>query len=151
MNKIYKKNNKGFALLFTIVVVSLLLAISIGISDITYKQQMLSSLAEDSKIASNQADNALECGLYYSLDIFSDTPTNTYQCGPGATNTLTYTTDYGGSFAYASHSTLNAPCYYIKAASSTTTGTSYTLEGHGFNVCNDTNLRKVERVETVSF
>ena len=149
MNKLYKKNNKGFALLFTIVVVSLLLAISVGISDITYKQQILSNLAEDSKIAGNQADNAIECALFYSLQIFDpDNPALSLQCGP--VDRLS-SSDGGQTYYFTGYGTLSIPCYYIKATSSTIVGTTYTLEGHGFNTCNDASLRKVERVESVSF
>jgi hypothetical protein len=69
-NKCYKKiffNKKGFAMLFTVLVVSLMLSIGIGISNITYKQTILSSLAKDSQIAFYQADGGVECMMYYDI------------------------------------------------------------------------------------
>ncbi len=66
---ISKKNIKnGFAMLFTVLIISLILSISLGISNITFKQTILSSLAKDSQIAFYQADTAVECGMYYDTN-----------------------------------------------------------------------------------
>ena len=50
-NVIIKQGKKGFALLITVVVVSLILSISLGISNLTFKQTILSNLAKDSQIS----------------------------------------------------------------------------------------------------
>ncbi len=59
-----KQNKKGFALLFTVLIVSLILSIAIGIANLTLKQAMLSNLVKDSQAAFYQADSAVECGIY---------------------------------------------------------------------------------------
>lgn len=56
---------RGFALLYSIIIISLILTIAISISDTTYKQGVLSSLARDSQIAFYQADTGIECGMYW--------------------------------------------------------------------------------------
>src|SRR5688572_20777703 len=81
--KLFKKNvfiqkslseKKGFALLFTVLIVTLLLSVSLGISNMTFKQTILSNLAKDSLVAFYDADGALDCGLYYDIgrDIFPE-------------------------------------------------------------------------------
>ena len=60
-----KKHNKGFAMLFTVLIITLILSIAIGISNLSLKQMILSSLAKDSQISFYEADTAVECGLYY--------------------------------------------------------------------------------------
>lgn len=66
--QLHRYHNAGFAMLFTILVMSLILTIAIGISNLTFKQTILSSLAKDSQIAFYQADKGIECGMYYDLD-----------------------------------------------------------------------------------
>ena len=58
------KQQSGFAMLFTILIVGLILSIAVGISNLTLRQTLLSSLAKDSGIAFYQADAAVECGMY---------------------------------------------------------------------------------------
>lgn len=75
MNKPISQTNRGsyidsgFAMLFTVLIVSLILSISLGISNLTFKQTILSSLAKDSQIAFYQADTAIECGMYYDTSL----------------------------------------------------------------------------------
>ncbi|MES2225087.1 MAG: hypothetical protein V4478_03830 [Patescibacteria group bacterium] len=58
---------KGFAMLFTVLVISIILSIGLGIANTTFKQTVLSNLAKDSQLAFYQADSGVECGLYYDL------------------------------------------------------------------------------------
>lgn len=59
-----KEPSKGFAMLFTVLIISLILSIAVGISNLTLRQTILSSLAKDSGIAFYQADAAVECGMF---------------------------------------------------------------------------------------
>jgi len=71
MKTFFTKNKKGtkqgFALLFTVLIVSTILSLAIGISSITYKQNLLSSIAKDSQLAFFTADSGIECGLLVDL------------------------------------------------------------------------------------
>jgi hypothetical protein len=62
-----KKTQSGFAMLFTVLVVSIVLSLAVGISSITFKQSLLSSIAKDSQVAFFTADSGLECGLLWDL------------------------------------------------------------------------------------
>jgi hypothetical protein len=58
------KNKKGYAILFTVVIVSAISVITAGLTNAAYKQLILSSLAKDSQSAFYQADTAADCALY---------------------------------------------------------------------------------------
>ncbi len=73
----------GFALLLTIVVVSVVLAIGLSLLDITVKQLSLSSTARDSEVAFHAANAGIECALAarQSVDVLAGIPTNlTFNC-----------------------------------------------------------------------
>lgn len=63
---IYFENKKGFALLYAIVMVSVISTIAFGLANISYKQKILSSLASDSQVAFYAADAGMECALFNS-------------------------------------------------------------------------------------
>lgn len=76
----YKK--QGFALLYAIVVSSIILAIALGVSNIALKEVMFSTSAKDANEAFYAADTASECALYYDNNgetnaYFGDSPADT--------------------------------------------------------------------------
>lgn len=142
-------NQKGFAMLFTVLLVSLILSIAISISNLTLKQAILSGLAKDSGIAFYQADAAVECGLQQSvsLDKFpyglsvGGAPAS-FDCGGISLflDTAKSDTDY---FVYKTSISNNQPCFSIIFNKANTDGFSR-VTGSGFNVCTQT-PRQVER------
>lgn len=64
MNKNYKK---GVAVFIAVVAVSALLLIALAISDISYKEQIISFSGRDSRIAFYAADAGVECALFHDL------------------------------------------------------------------------------------
>jgi hypothetical protein len=56
---------KGFTMLFSVLVSSLLLSIGVAILDLTLKQFELSSAGRQSQFAFYAADDAQECALYW--------------------------------------------------------------------------------------
>ncbi len=62
-----KKENKGFALLYTALIASLLLSLSLSISYIVGKELILSSIGRESQKAFYMADSAAECALYWDF------------------------------------------------------------------------------------
>ena len=149
------KNNSGFAMLFTVLVVSLILAISISISNVTFKQTLLSSLAKDSQIAFYEADAAMECAFYYDFteQLFPlGTPLGNapeaIRCG---------TTDmrrddsesYDDYFVYKPRIDDSAlPCYTIFFDK--TNSPLSLIRTRGYNTCNES-PRQVERVLEVQY
>lgn len=64
-----KNRQKGIALFIAVIAVSALLLISLAVSDIAYKEQVLSYAGRDSKIAFYAADTGLECALFHDLKV----------------------------------------------------------------------------------
>jgi hypothetical protein len=114
----------GFAMLFTVLVISIILAIALGIADLTYKQTILSSLARDSQLAFYQADSGVECGMYYdmkgnltrgtTLDSGGSTDGAPHQfaCGNN-TMSLVPGQSYADHFVYQEDITGNTPCFSV--------------------------------------
>ncbi|MDP2665660.1 MAG: hypothetical protein Q8P23_03455 [bacterium] len=71
-----KKTQRGFALLISIIFMSVMLSFGLALGSISYKQQVLASAAVESQYAFYAADAALECALYadQQLNLFAYTP-----------------------------------------------------------------------------
>jgi hypothetical protein len=65
MKKIFLQQEKGFALLFAVLIASVVLAISLGISLITLREVKLSGLVRDGTYAVYAANSGYECALFY--------------------------------------------------------------------------------------
>lgn len=147
-------------MLFTVLIVSLMLTIAIGIASITFKQNALSSLAKDSQIAFYQADAGVECGKYYDTKLFvldenatiamaQTDPARvppTIQCG----NTILKLQDesYDHYFVYRQEYLKHEPCFSIifdKTAPVDESGIKkFKIRGNGYNLC-DASPRQVQR------
>lgn len=61
------KNNKGFTLLFAVIVSTLVLAVGGSIINIALKQVILSGVGRDSQYAFYAANTGIECALYWDI------------------------------------------------------------------------------------
>lgn len=62
-----KKNKKGFALLFVVVLSSIILSVALGIADVSFKEVLFSTSTKASNEAFYAADTGVECALYWDL------------------------------------------------------------------------------------
>jgi hypothetical protein len=62
---ISQKNKSGFAMLYAVLVSSLLLAIGISIFNISIKELNIATSERDSQISFYAADSAIECAMYW--------------------------------------------------------------------------------------
>lgn len=62
-----KKNQRGFTILFSALVASLVLTLGISIFSVAQKQIILSSLGRSSQYAFYAADTGAECALYWDI------------------------------------------------------------------------------------
>lgn len=96
MKKYSKKQNKGFVILFAMLISSIILLISAGIYTVVQKQVVLASYAKESQKAFYAADAALDCALFYDISPFlkdgktafppaEGSPETDIECGGGAT------------------------------------------------------------------
>ncbi|MFA5934477.1 MAG: hypothetical protein WC827_01140 [Candidatus Paceibacterota bacterium] len=60
------KNNKGFAMLFAVLISSMLITVGVSIFNISIKELMISGSVRDSQAAYYAADSAAECFLYWN-------------------------------------------------------------------------------------
>ncbi|MEI7688603.1 MAG: hypothetical protein WCI91_00250 [Candidatus Nomurabacteria bacterium] len=152
-----KKENKGYAILFTVVVVGIISAITFGLTNAAYKQMMLSSVARDSTSAFYQADIATECAMYAdNLDFLTSTNNlTTFTCG-GTTM----------KYSYTAGTTNNTSLYQLSPQNESSTGKCFRVdvtktdndvlittkvEALGYNICNKNNFRTVERAIEVNY
>jgi Tfp pilus assembly protein PilX len=146
----YTKKQSGFALLFTVLVITLILTITVGISSTTFKQGILSGLARDSQTALYQADRLLECALLYHTKTDGGMYDNTtFSCGG-----IVYTTATGGSTLYYTQNQTRtmSPCAVLRVIPKTATALNNTasLQVSGYNIC-QAHPRQVERTLSVTF
>ncbi len=155
----YKNENRGYAILFTVVVVGIISAITIGLTNAAYKQMMLSSVARDSTSAFYQADISSECAMYAdNIDFLLNTKlTDTFTCGGSTMNYVhTQAQDNFDQIYYLipldENLNKNSKCF--KADITKTEGESSIatkVEALGYNICNTSNLRTVERAIEVNY
>jgi hypothetical protein len=157
MKRVFKKNQKGYAILFTLVIVSAVSVITAGLTNTIYKQMILSSLTKDSQAAFYQADTASDCALYADMieykkslskepSIFDNT---TWSCGGLI---LTIVPVNGGILnGYDLNppdedESSSDPCFRISVnREQVGTKIKSTVTAKGYNICDKTNLRTVER------
>jgi hypothetical protein len=149
------KNNKksGYAILFTLVIISIITSLSIGVANSVYKQIILSSLAHDSQIAFYAADTAAECAIYASefypgglTDLVTNSP---WDCGvddEGNNISVSITQPDPAVSIYELRplSILDGSCFFISIDKTAISGETV-IEIKGYNTCVSSNPRQVER------
>jgi hypothetical protein len=152
MTHTYKNNlNKGYAILFAVVIVSIISLLAIGLSNSTYKQLILSSLAKDSQTAFFQADTATECALYAD-NVVGMTPTyGSWFCGKSTINDNDNPFDVVAGagpddYELISTGSGSAPCYEMTILKDTSTSPVETIiKGRGYNSCDKSSPKTVQR------
>jgi len=125
-NMNYSKYKKGYTLLFSMIVASVVLSIAAFILTVSRKQFILSSSARDSTIALYAADGGIECAIgsnkIGNLGT-TTTPSPWLNCN-GANLTTSYTSvpDAGNAFGFID--TGNPSEQYYKSSSMTITFTN---------------------------
>lgn len=160
MKKNKLKNQKGYAMLFTIIIVSAISVITAGLSSIAYKQLTLSSLAKDSQVATIWADTANECALFFHQKLFpyysedANDPT-TWACGG---QELEFELNRGEEDLRYSLSPVEDqnskknPCFKIVTSQvNNEDGIQVKIESSGYNICDTQHIRSVERSYQINY
>lgn len=152
-----KKKQKGYAILFTVVIVSIISLLVIGLSNTTFKQLILSVGARDSQIALFQSDMATECAFFADLnEIVDDT---SIDCGVddlGGPYTLDINKIVNGNITTYNLNPENEsssdPCFRISLIyEDVAGGRNTTINASGYNICDKSNPRTVERTIQVKY
>jgi Tfp pilus assembly protein PilX len=154
---------RGVAILFAVLLVSTVLAISLTLLNITYRQLLLSSTVRESQLAFYAADSALNCarhwdsfrrlsnnpnpfGFFYNDDTglhFSNPSANTLTCGDGAVvnfDSGTRVSTFRVSYTVVGHGPVCAKGQVTKYANSGDPNYGKTLiTVQGYNVAADSN------------
>lgn len=173
---IQKNKERGFTLLFASLVVTLILSIAIAIANVTLTQLILSSAGKDSQFAFYNADSGIECALYYENNgvrpdtspyFASDASKRNppaFTCGgipavfpadPVGSGLAPFTSATTTFSINISPCDTSKPSYEVKVGrslSSTIPGlTNVFIESRGYNTCDPTNPRRIERGLYVKF
>ncbi len=157
-----RKDEKGYTLLFAVLIASLTLAVGISILNISRKEFLIATSTRDSALALYAADGGLECAIFSdSNGLFTDTTyTGTFGCnvphspieylrqnppGGGVTDIFTFHAKFGGQ---------GTSCAVIVASKTTKNGTLSTIiQSFGYNtgwnpdasLCSLGSAKRVER------
>jgi hypothetical protein len=164
-------SEKGMTLFIAIVIMGLLLLINFAATEIAIKGSLFASSGRDSQYAFYAADAGLECAIYWdskpALSAFATTTSGTITCGTQTINTGsqnpingTSTTSFiggGGSanptsvFGFDLNQGLNAlPFCVIVTVTKNPDNTTY-IKSRGYNTCDTSNSRRVERGIEVTY
>jgi len=136
-------SERGFAILFTLLIVSITLSISLGVYNLLIGEIILSGTGRDSQLAFYAADAGVECALYWDIQqgAFSTSTANNITCA-GESKTV------GGGLSSAFTLAFeNGSCVTVtveKGQSQTT------ITSQGQNTC-DMNPRTVQRGLQVTY
>ncbi|MEX0933126.1 MAG: hypothetical protein WDZ74_00085 [Candidatus Paceibacterota bacterium] len=138
-----QKNNKGFALLFSIVVVSVVVITTLAVSSIVRRGLELTSVGERSMEAFFAADAGLECALYWDI---KQRPSNTFRPGSGniscLDSTISVASDGSGGASFEIRDSVRDVCADVTVRVS---GLNTTVSSRGYNTCISSDPGRVER------
>lgn len=153
MKYIYKnKKQNGYAMLFTVIIVSAISIITAGLINAIYKQLILSSLAKDSQSAFYQADTASECALYMDRVLGQDFIDSNPFWSCGKLNLDVKMIDKNFSLIPADPDSLS-PCFRVDVTKEQVDSNKIktTIKAKGYNICNLNNPRTVERAIEINY
>ncbi|MEK7157734.1 MAG: hypothetical protein AAB688_01510 [Patescibacteria group bacterium] len=133
---------KGFAMLFSVLISSLLVAIGLSIFSLTLKELTISTSARESQVAFYAANSGMDCAIYWNFqDKFAGSvapDVSGVQCGESFGSASASGDVY--KFKFDITSDTNGPCVEVVV----TKGTDTIIESRGKNICGAEG-RKVER------
>lgn len=149
------QKDKGFALLLSVVVAGTLLVIATGMISLAYKQSLISISGRESQKAFYVADSGLECALYWDVknpsgfSAFLTTSSTSINCNRDANNPSNQWTVGGAGVSTFTMTFL--PDLSCAVVTVTKSGITTTIESKGYNTCDLTNPRRVERAVRASY
>lgn len=158
---------QGFTLFIAIVVTASLLLVSTGIISLAVKEAFLTSAARESQHAFYAADTGIECAIYWDiknpggLSAFDTGSQTNINCNADSANTQEGKTNptpqaVGGPSGISTFTITflksppvpNTPCAVVTV---TKIGNTTKIESLGYNTCDPTNPRRVERAVRVRY
>lgn len=153
-----KNSDAGFVVFFTVLIATIILAITIGITNISLKELNFTATGKESHFALFSADSASECALYNdrNIDFLATLPTTASMTCGGQNISADRTDIITGGYSYVfSNLSLDRGCAIITInkdvqVGATVTDLGTTIEAKGYNVgCTDLTTKNPRRVERV--
>ncbi len=152
-NILKNKRQKGYAMLFAVIIVSAISVITAGLINATYKQMMLSSLAKNSQSAFYQADTASDCALYADRvyreehpQYFEEENGGPFVCGGYKLKIRSFSKFDYIIYPEDLESSDTESCFRINVTKTLVgTETKTIITAKGYNICNLYNKKTVER------
>lgn len=152
-NQVGENSTKGFVVLFTVLIASVVLAMALGIANIALKQIVLTASSTDANKSFYAADTGIECALYH--DIKGTTafePGMSMPISCGAVTALGVMENPGSyfTFSFDMQNESGNSCAYVSVDKTISNQTVATSRGVN-SPCGTTNPRSVERVIEVTY
>jgi Tfp pilus assembly protein PilX len=161
----HRSTNEGFTLFVAVIIVATLLLVATGIASISVKENFLTSASRESQYAFYAADTGAECAIYWDvknttgLSAFATSTSSTISCNHDSSNNFNPVNTLGDShFAIVGGSSVSTftltflPDPYCATVTVTKASDNTTkIESAGYNTCDTTNPRRVERAVRVSY
>ncbi len=154
MMKIYiQKKERGVALLITIILTGTLLLVATTIMNTAVKQAFLSATGRESQYAFYAADSGAECALYWDVQNPSGfsafNSLSTIECNKDLANPANHFTV--GETNVSSFTMTFLPDAYCAKVTVTKSGNTTKIESSGYNTCDSSNPRRVERAVRITY
>ena len=163
--KIKTSEQKGFTLLLSLLVISIILSVSFGVFDVMTKELKLSGIGRESQISFYAADAGVECAYYWDIKkkifekIINDEASEDIECAnktitvdiPSSENSGGVTTYKFEEFSFNMGEGTTQKCAKVKVEKVISEDTDETItttiiESKGYNYfCESTSPHKVER------
>lgn len=162
--------NNGFTLLLSILIISMILSVALGITSIVIKENQLSALVKESEAAFHAADKGIDCALFYHISYDRTSPALRYSpfstssafelppnmnlvtCNGVRLDSLWSVTEAINSgtteFELNFGPGISDPCVKVTVAN-TNGGVNTAITAEGYNTCDPQSSRRTLRVIAV--
>ncbi len=143
----HTKYGRGFILLFAILSIGFLLAITVNLADSLYKQHKFLSFSSESLDALNNSNAGIECAMYWDrkFDAFNPTKSTSIYCGR---QKFTVGNQQKSTFTLLNDDGTQSTV--VEVDKTTQPGTT-TITAAGYNTINITAEKRVNRTLEVSY
>ena len=155
INSKIKSSSRGFILPFAVLLSGVILSIGLSVFNIIIKQVIIASSGKESQFAFYSADSGAECAFYWDtkIGIFPTSTDSTTYVGTATcdgTTILPITINSINSIAATTTFTIDSSSYCTRVTVAKFNDRTK-IESEGFNTCDITDPRRVERAIRVVY
>lgn len=152
------RTDRGITLLISIIITATLLLVATAIANIALKQLIIASSGRESQYAFYAADTGIECAIYWDVQnpsgfsAFSTSTASYINCNQNASNPANPSPSLVGGTITSNFTITFLPDPYCAKVSVTKNDDGTTIiESLGYNTCDTSNSRRVERAVRVTY